>query len=145
MKTLSVRDLTHGYIKKMAIDMGASSMADVVDLAILQFKPPKVDKSPRVIAEELGVVKYMGEPCQYGHDGERYSKTGQCVTCWKARSRTTKVDGEGFEKRIERYNALKAGFKHYYSTVPCDCGNEERWLKSGQCNWCYSGDGRKIR
>lgn len=32
-----------------------------------------------------GEKTYCGKPCPHGHDGERYTKAGECVGCMKAR------------------------------------------------------------
>lgn len=32
-------------------------------------------------ARAAGKIKFMGSPCVNGHDGIRYTSTGQCVNC----------------------------------------------------------------
>lgn len=35
----------------------------------------------RCTAEANGRKTYKGNPCQYGHSGQRYTSTGGCVDC----------------------------------------------------------------
>lgn len=42
----------------------------------------------RVAAIQSGSTTFdPGQPCKYGHDSPRYTRSGQCVTCSKATSR----------------------------------------------------------
>lgn len=44
--------------------------------------------TPRVIARQSGATKYRGKPCKYGHSGERYTRSAQCVGCQLLKSKT---------------------------------------------------------
>jgi len=35
----------------------------------------------RRVALSLGLVRYQGRPCRYGHDGVRYASSTGCVAC----------------------------------------------------------------
>ena len=35
----------------------------------------------KMAAREAGISKFQGRPCKHGHDGLRYSSTGNCVEC----------------------------------------------------------------
>lgn len=61
-----------------------------------------------------GAIKYCGKSCKSGHDGTRYTKTGQCVDCVKL---STKRQGEaGFWRTLylEKRAAIIAKSKTYY-------------------------------
>lgn len=47
----------------------------------------------RLEAIKQGLTTYNhGQPCKYGHDSPRYTRSGQCVTCSKATSRKAYQD-----------------------------------------------------
>lgn len=47
---------------------------------------PRAAAGTRQLARSNGAKAYIGKPCPYGHDGERYVSTGQCIECAKSDS-----------------------------------------------------------
>ena len=76
-------------------------------------------------AKELGLSRYRElTPCKYGHNSERYTKTGICVACTKARkswNREPKTAPYG--PFITQEQAQAAGLKHFYNGQACKNGH----------------------
>lgn len=148
MKILNVRDVDHGKIKAMS-ELTGLSMVEIVSRAVEEMTVPTVGKdamTPKEHAMSKGENKYQGNPCVHGHDGVRYTRTGMCVTCAMNYQKFRKVVGESREMRLSREIAHGRGFSQYDSDVVCSsCHGVRRWVKSGQCCLCFSGDGVRIR
>lgn len=63
-----------------------------MDLETLEGKRERMRKAlefeKRLAAAKNGDNTYQGNPCKHGHDGERYTMTGQCVVCTRTRALT---------------------------------------------------------
>jgi hypothetical protein len=61
----------------------------------------------RAEAEAKGLPRYQGNPCKYGHGGERYTVTGTCVSCCKihATKRYAPRPARGSQKRTQQKSA----------------------------------------
>jgi predicted RNA binding protein YcfA (HicA-like mRNA interferase family) len=85
----------------------------------------------REAARRLGLVRYQGQPCIYGHHGERYTSSGACCVCGK-------------EARRKPPNPLKAAGRVARQLgqvrcqgTPCRHGhNGVRYASSGACVAC---------
>jgi hypothetical protein len=94
--------------------------------------------SKRRAAARKGDRTYMGNPCKYGHSGERLTSTGACDMCSKIRGRIVPVEGEDSEWKTIRYKLYEQGEKIYYSPVPCStCGSHEAHVVRGTCVHCH--------
>jgi hypothetical protein len=147
-KTIIVDEETHRVISEIA---NRSDVPIGVIIRAWAGLPVVYDGgSARSNALTDGEKFYQGEPCEYGHDGERYTKSGQCVQCARVRSKIKKLDGESFATRVKRLRWFDQGEKQYFSNdVPgcSNCGQSAvtRWVKTGLCINCYTGDGKRIR
>ena len=149
VKKVWLDDETHKRIKIWS-EMTGLTMQAVVRIAVELFVPPTtVEPVPLSIREQAhqgGWQKYQGNPCKRGHDGVRFSSTGQCVACMDARNSTHTVRGEPYEAIAHRAELFKQRETIYVSNVPCpQCHGFNRRVKSGRCADCFSGDGKRIQ
>ena len=157
MKMVSVDDEVHEQIKVWS-EMTGLPMKTVVKIALGSFVPPTavepvpptvvepVALSAREEAHQRGQSKYRGSPCKHGHDGERFSSTGQCVMCMEVRNRAHTVPGEPYEAIVHRVGLSKQRETLYVSNVPCVlCHGFNRRVKSGKCSDCFAGNGQRIQ
>jgi hypothetical protein len=159
MKDLNVREEDHRRFKQRCEQEGVSMaemFSQMIKLEFVPVKPPKIEKPPKPVKEltprQMAVAQgkdtYDGKPCELGHGTLRYTRSYQCVTCSLMQGLFKLVPGEGVETMKLREQALyhPDGYKYYESPVHCSaCGTTTRWIKSGQCSHCYSGDGARIR
>lgn len=60
-----------------------------------------------------GAMKYVGGPCQHGHDGLRYTKCGSCVACGHERNDAYPIaayreaNRDAFRARDRKYRAQR--------------------------------------
>lgn len=58
-------------------------------------------------ARAKGLTRYfLGKPCSNGHIAERYTKSGACVQCSKARSQTPKAKEANAKRYKEKMDAM---------------------------------------
>lgn len=43
--------------------------------------PPRQEDKAKLAAQAAGKTKFVGSRCKHGHNGIRYTSTGQCVDC----------------------------------------------------------------
>jgi len=79
--------------------------------------------TPRLIAKEKGLTRYMSEPCIYGHVSERFVRNNTCVKCEKIRSKI-------LQKR--RSAELRAGRPPKPPYIPKT--NFEKWIQRNKTN-----------
>lgn len=90
-------------------------------------------------ARALGLKRYpSGVPCRQGHDGTRYTTSGECATCHtarnKSRRRCFKADGltiDGAPRRTGWSPAMDATFR-------------EMWERGVQCEQIAAAVGRSL-
>jgi hypothetical protein len=60
--------------------------------------------TPRLLSKFQGLKRYMGLPCLYGHTGERYVSTKQCVQCGiNAKLKNRRYARRGKPKKSEMF------------------------------------------
>jgi len=64
--------------------------------------------TPRLIAKAQGLKRYIGQPCMYGHNGERYARNNACIKCHAKQKNLAAI-----EKRRAR-GLQKTGRKRKY-------------------------------
>lgn len=150
MKQFMMKDETHAKLKAMS-EMTGHSMSKIVTFMVDNFGGSKLlgmsaPTSVRDVAVEGGFKVYAGSPCKWGHDGRRYSSSGVCVECVKISRKMRKVKGETTEVRDDRFVKVTDRIAVYVSNVPCEgCKGVERYVGSGRCKSCFSGDGERIK
>lgn len=76
-------------------------------------------------AKAAGLQRYRtGKPCKYGHDTERYTATGICVGCTRARkSYNRKTDAIIYGPFLSQSQAKERGIRHFYNGDACRNGH----------------------
>lgn len=64
--------------------------------------------TPRLLAKSQGLLRYIGQPCIHGHEGERYVRNNTCVAC-SIRQKTLAE-----QQRRAKRGLLKRGRKRKY-------------------------------
>jgi hypothetical protein len=82
--------------------------------------------SARAIALERGLRFYCGTPCNVGHAGQRYTSSGNCVTCARARAR----DGSLGRILAKAQAATAAGLRYFSGPTCARCGTRRRYASS---------------
>jgi hypothetical protein len=60
-------------------------------------------------ARRLGAIRYWGAPCVWGHSGERYTKTGNCLECQRGRSYDFKIRQYKENEQVRQKIIAKVG------------------------------------
>lgn len=81
---------------------------------------------------------YIGKPCKHGHDGTRYTSSGQCVQCVQDRGTQRLGDRAGVRRRAsEAKRAAERAGEVAYQGGPCKRGhNGMRYVSNGLCVQC---------
>lgn len=159
MKAINVDEIVHERIKELAGELNLSMgeyLAQLVGVDVVRKKPGARrgdNYDQRMIAQERGEKTYQGNPCTYGHGGERYVGTNKCVGCHRIRSSMKNPMRESMQTLMMRHRMVEAKtdegapmYFSYTSDAPCRmCGSSERWLKNGLCFHCYAGNGQRVR
>ena len=59
--------------------------------------------TPRLLAKEAGLKKYLGQPCIHGHTGERWVRNNTCVECHKKTKRVKVYAKRGRPRKHELF------------------------------------------
>ncbi len=78
----------------------------------------------------MRATRYQGEPCIYGHEGERYASSRGCVKCSYIRGKAGAADRQ--EHRVRIYNKSAT----YVPAEPCLHGHTLRFTASNNCVEC---------
>lgn len=97
-------------------------------------------------AQQRGAVRYAGQPCRRGHNGERYTKGAACVHC-VALKRGITLDRRNRSNRNDALaNAARSeGRLTYIPATPCRHGHSERWVDSNNCVACDAAQREKWK
>jgi hypothetical protein len=77
----------------------------------------------------------LGTPCINGHIAERYTSDWKCAEC--RRLKNTAIDPPPNGTNTKRWEAKKAGLKHFFTGIPCQHGHiAKRYVCSGACYEC---------
>lgn len=89
----------------------------------------------RIAAKEAGDRTYnTGKPCQNGHLSDRWTRSGNCILCDRAKAIRFLKRG-GSPEHPNRITARAAGTIHY-SGQPCPQGHDKRFVANGVCVEC---------
>jgi len=82
-------------------------------------------------------TKYLGTPCPKGHDGSRWTGSGNCVQCVKLKY--TKGTHRGKKPCAARQLAKQNGETYYISGRACKNGHfSKRRTATGSCIECHN-------
>ena len=96
--------------------------------------------TPRLLAKQQGLTKYVGEPCIHGHSGERWVHNHSCIQCkydYKKKNRT--YGKVGRPRKVDVFvGPLKPKRKFFHPKT-----DVEHWIKRSRCKGRKQGNTRK--
>lgn len=88
-------------------------------------------------ARTIGARRYLGGPCQRGHEGWRYTKGSACIECVRiARGGWLKTRKRSAANMVLTLEAQDNGRTTYNATRPCRLGHTLRFVASNNCVEC---------
>jgi len=91
-------------------------------------------------AAALGLKTYStGKPCKYGHESDRYTRTGICVACTRGRKTWNRkpLDLVFFGPFISKDQALAQGLNQFYIAEACKKGHlSPKYANGSGCVEC---------